>query len=265
VFDFDGDGRSEVIYGDEWYLRIYPGTEPDCAVGGPGCDGIMNDDEVLFIDINSSRTRSEYPIIADVDGDFKAEIVISTNNESAQGNIGDAGVEVFEDRLDNWVATRAIWNQHTYHVTNVEVDGSIPTVELPNWTTFNSYRRNGQGDLEQLCAPDLVAADLAIAAQPCPDLEISVKVLNQGCLGVGPGVSVSFYDADLGLLATAQTQGPIPAGGSETVEVQLPNPGGAPFQITVVVDDTGNGDGTFNECREENNATGPLAVCEPVG
>ena len=28
VFDFDGDGRSEVIYADEWFLRIYPGTEP---------------------------------------------------------------------------------------------------------------------------------------------------------------------------------------------------------------------------------------------
>jgi FG-GAP-like repeat len=91
VFDFDGDGRSEVIYGDELFLRIYPGVEPDCAIGGPGCDGDMTDAEILFIDINSSRTRSEYPIIADVDGDFKAELVFSTNNESAQGSTGDAG------------------------------------------------------------------------------------------------------------------------------------------------------------------------------
>ncbi|MCX4245108.1 FG-GAP-like repeat-containing protein [Paraliomyxa miuraensis] len=265
VFDFDGDGRSEVIYGDEWYLRIYPGTEPDCAVGGPLCDGIMTDEEILFIDINSSRTRSEYPIIADVDGDFKAEIVISTNNESGQGAIGDAGVEVFEDRLDNWVGTRPIWNQHTYHVTNVGIDGSIPAVEPPNWATYNSYRRNGQGDLEQLCAPDLVAADLNIPAVPCPDLEISVKVLNQGCLGVGPGVNVSFYDSDQGLLATVQTQGPIPAGGSETIQLSLPNPGNAPFEITVVVDDSGAGAGAFNECIEDNNETGPLEICQPIG
>src|SRR5690606_13452787 len=114
------------------------------------CDGVMDDTEVLFIDINSSRTRTEYPIIADVDGDFKAEIVVSTNNESSQGNIGDAGIEVFEDRLDNWVSTLPIWNQHTYHVTNVRVDGSIPDVEPPNWSTpaghpHNSYRRNTQG------------------------------------------------------------------------------------------------------------------------
>jgi hypothetical protein len=265
VFDFDGDGRSEVIYADEWYLRIYPGTEPDCAVGGPLCDGVMTDEEILFIDINSSRTRSEYPIIADVDGDFKAEIVISTNNESGQGAIGDAGVEVFEDRLDNWVGTRPIWNQHTYHVTNVGIDGSIPVVEPPNWATYNSYRRNGQGDLEQLCAPDLVAADLTIPTLPCPELQISVKVLNQGCLGVGPGVNVSFYDSDNGLLLTVQTQGPIPAGGSETIEVVIANPGAAPFEISVVVDDAGNGMGAFNECREENNETGPLEVCQPIG
>jgi hypothetical protein len=265
VFDFDGDGRSEVIYGDELFLRIYPGVEPDCAVGGPGCDGDMTDAEILFIDINSSRTRSEYPIIADVDGDFKAELVFSTNNESAQGSTGDAGVEVFEDRLDNWVGTRAIWNQHTYHVTNVGLDGTIPTVETPSWESENSYRRNGQGDLEQLCAPDLVAADLSIPTLECPLLQISVKVLNQGCLGVGPGVDVSFYDSDNGLLLTVQTENPIPAGGSETIEVEIPNPGGAPFEISVVVDDPGDGVGSFNECHEDNNETGPLEVCQPIG
>jgi hypothetical protein len=27
VFDFEGDGRAEVIYGDEYYLRIYRGVD----------------------------------------------------------------------------------------------------------------------------------------------------------------------------------------------------------------------------------------------
>ncbi|MEZ4450412.1 MAG: VCBS repeat-containing protein [Nannocystaceae bacterium] len=75
VFDFDGDGRNEVVYNDEVYLRIYPGVEPDCELNpkGPACDGVMTDAEVLVKDRNSSRTRTEYPVIADADGDFKAE------------------------------------------------------------------------------------------------------------------------------------------------------------------------------------------------
>ena len=268
VFDFDGDGRSEVIYGDEWHLRIYPGTEPDCP-GGPNCDGVMTDEEVLFIDINSSRTRSENPIVADVDGDFKAEIIVSTNNESGQGAIGDAGIEVFEDRLDNWVSTLPIWNQHSYHVTNVRADGSIPSPEPANWSVpagdpYNSYRRNTQGELDQLCAPDLVPNDLNIDPLQCPNLDISVKVLNEGCLGVGPGVDVAFYDG-ANLLGVVQTMNAIPAGGAVTVTLQVDDPGNAPFEITVVVDDDGMGNGQLNECREENNATEPFEVCEGIG
>lgn len=269
VFDFDGDGRSEVVYADEWYLRIYPGTEPSCP-GGAQCDGVMDDTEVLFIDINSSRTRTEYPIIADVDGDFKAEIVVSTNNESSQGNIGDAGIEVFEDRLDNWVSTLPIWNQHTYHVTNVRVDGSIPDVEPPNWSTpaghpHNSYRRNTQGELETLCAPDLVPSDFFVNEISCLEdlLELSVKVVNRGCLGVGPGVNVTFY-ADGNPIGTVQTAVAIPAGGSTTVKLSVPPPG-APTDFHVVVDDDGMGMGSFNECIEDNNATPPEEHCVGIG
>jgi hypothetical protein len=270
VFDFDGDGRSEVIYADEWYLRIYPGTEPDCAAMGPLCDGQMTDPEVLFIDINSSRTRTENPIVADVDGDFKAEIILSSNNESSQGAIGDAGIEVFEDRLDNWVATVPIWNQHSYHITNVEADATIPTIEPPNWSTppgtpYNSYRRNAQGELASLCAPDLVPADLSVDTIECPDLELSVKVVNQGCLGVGAGVSVAFYDVQAGLLGVVQTVNAIPAGGAETVHLSVASPGDAPHDIYVVVDDDGMGAGALNECNEDNNASEPEEVCEPVG
>jgi hypothetical protein len=120
VFDFDGDGRNEVVYNDEAYIRIYPGVEPECADNppGPGCDKDMTDAEVLFRDRNSSRTRTEYPVIADVDGDFKANIVFSTNNDTTASLVTDAGIEVFKDSLDNWVSTRPVWNQHTYHITN---------------------------------------------------------------------------------------------------------------------------------------------------
>ncbi len=270
VFDFDGDGASEVVYGDEWYLRIYPGTEPDCPAG-PGCDGVMTDEEILFIDINSSRTRTEYPIVADVDGDFKAEIVVSTNNESGQGAIGDAGIEVFEDRLDNWVGTRPIWNQHTYHVTNVEIDGTVPANEDPNWTTpagnpYNSYRRNGQGELEALCAPDLVAADLVLDEISCIEdaVALSVKVINQGCLGVGPGVNVSVYQ-DGTLLSTVQTMVAIPAGGTLTLEIPVMPNGNPPYAFTVVVDDDGTGVGAFNECLEDNNESDPVEGCGVIG
>ena len=269
VFDFDGDGRAEVVYGDEEYLRIYPGVEPDCDLNppGPACDGIMTDAEVLFRDLNSSRTRSEYPVIADVDGDFKAELVFATNNEAGfldPNLLGDAGIEVWEDALDNWMPTRPIWNQHTYHVENVADDGTIPATEGPNWTTHNSYRRNTQGEVEN-CAPDLVPFDLQSDGAACPDLNLSVWVKNQGCLGVGPGVQVSFYEQTAGLLGTATTQGPIVPGGAEKLSISVPAPGPGPFSVWVVVDDDGMGGGAFNECVEDNNAHDPLEACKPVG
>ncbi len=271
VFDFDGDGRSEVIYGDEWYLRIYPGTEPDCELvpPGPGCDLNMTDEEILFLDITSSGTRVEYPVIADVDGDFKAEIVVSTNNMFEQGAIGDAGVEVWEDRLDNWVATRPIWNQHTYHVTNVTPAGGIPVVESNNWDTpegapYNSYRRNSQGGVQN-CAPDLVPQDLETVGMCAAEVTFSVRVCNQGCLGVGPGVAVTFTEADAGLLGTVETDQAIPAGGCVKVELTIASPGPTPYAITASVDNDGMDNGALNECIEDNNAIGPEELCPNIG
>ncbi len=271
VFDFDGDGRSEVIYGDEWYLRIYPGIEPDCALNpvGPACDGIMTDAEILFIDINSSRTRAEYPVIADVDGDFKAEIIVSTNNESSQGDIGDAGIEVFEDRLDNWVTTLPIWNQHTYHVTNVDPKGGIPLVEQNNWSfpagdPYNSYRRNAQGGVEN-CAPDLVLQDLDQVGMCTDEVTFKVRVCNQGCLGVGPGVKVTFSEADAGVIGTVETNKAIPAGACVSVQITVPTPANPPLDVSASVDDDGMGKGALNECIEDNNAIGPKELCITIG
>lgn len=264
VFDFDGDGTNEVVYNDEFFIRIYPGVEPDCQLvpPGPGCDGIMTDEEVLFQDPNTSRTRTEYPVVADVDGDFKAELVFSNNSDVSWGL--DGGIEVWEDQLDNWVATRPVWNQHSYHITNVEVDGTIPVTEPDAWDTpgFNAYRRNAQG-LSNFCAPDLALFDLRVDQVVCPTLDISVDVANLGCLGVGPGVAVSFYEEGAGLLGTVNTVAALPAGASETVTLatgqSIPS-----ATIFAVVDDDGTGTGVLNECDEMNEIE-PLLVCTPVG
>ncbi len=64
VFDFDGDQRAEVVYGDECFTRVY--------------DGITG--KVVYSRFRSSCTWYENPIVVDTDADFNAEIVFGSNN-----------------------------------------------------------------------------------------------------------------------------------------------------------------------------------------
>lgn len=127
VFDFEGDGSAELIYGDEQFLRIYRGT----------------DGTELYRLQKSSGTTFELPVIVDVDGDGKAEIVAVANlTPVAAGN--QNGIYVIGGASNNWANTRRIWNQHTYHITNINEDGTIPRNEQPNWLTpgLNNFRLN---------------------------------------------------------------------------------------------------------------------------
>ncbi|MDW8247356.1 MAG: VCBS repeat-containing protein, partial [Sandaracinaceae bacterium] len=72
IFDFEGDGKAEAVYGDECFLRVYDG-----ATG-----------QVLFSQARSSCTWYENPVIADVDGDFNAEIVIGDNFNCGSADFG---------------------------------------------------------------------------------------------------------------------------------------------------------------------------------
>ncbi|UJR81629.1 FG-GAP repeat domain-containing protein [Sandaracinus amylolyticus] len=72
VFDFEGDGRAEVVYGDECFVRVYDGESGS----------------VLFSQSRSSCTWYENPVIADVDGDFNAEIVMGDNFNCGSAEFG---------------------------------------------------------------------------------------------------------------------------------------------------------------------------------
>lgn len=253
VFDFEGDGKAEVVYADESSFRIFDG-----ATGA-----------VLYQDdSHSSNTRMEMPIVVDVDNDGKSEVVVPEPNSSAP-DVG--GIEIWEDAENNWVRTRRIWNQHTYHVTNVTEDGQIPAVEEPNWSNgrLNNFRQNVQ-PAGLFDAPDLVITDIErLACLVEGILRIGVTIANEGALGVPPGIAVhvrAMTDTgealDLGVQRT--TMGLLP-GQSEQLVFELEEPGGFAYgtvTFEAFADDDGTGAGQYNECDEDNGVTSePIRTC----
>jgi RHS repeat-associated protein len=128
AFDLDGDGRVEIIYRDEFFLRIYRGS-----------DGVL-----LAKTSVGSSTWAELPVIADVDNDGHADLIVSSDFLAQAAGEIDTGIIVLQDAANKWARTRRIWNQHAYHVTNVNEDGSIPLVATPHWLVpgLNNFRTN---------------------------------------------------------------------------------------------------------------------------
>ena len=135
AFDFLGDGSAEAIYGDEDSLFVFD-------EGG----------QVVLQVPRLSRTTTEYPVVADVDNDGSAELVVVSESD-LPGN--SATVQVIRDAQDRWVPARRIWNQHTYHVTNVREDGVVPQNELPHWDYLNTFRTQAQAE-DGVCLPEPV-------------------------------------------------------------------------------------------------------------
>ncbi len=258
VFDFDGDGQAEVVYADEQYMRIYDGPTGD----------------ILTQVCNTSGTLHEYPLVADVDGDDQADIVVTSNSYSSlicpEEQLKTRGVRVFGDTKDQWVRTRRVWNQHAYHVTNVEEDGSIPANEVSNWTVprLNNFRQNVQPQGE-FAAPDLVVSG---RAECLNGLEVFARVRNIGQAAVPAGVVVGFYegDPDQGgtLLGTGVTTKILyPAEGQEVI-LKLPDVPPAlqndTAPLVLIVDDT-NEPHPWTECRTDNNRAVLEPACKSIG
>ncbi|HEY3448423.1 MAG TPA: choice-of-anchor D domain-containing protein [Myxococcales bacterium] len=118
AFDFEGDGKYEAVYQDTGNTFVYRGT----------------DGTITFQDVRYSATIWETPVIADVDNDGHADILVTQDS--------GAGLKMINNSTNDWVGTTHIWNEHAYHFTNVYEGGVIPRVEKASWKVFNAYRAN---------------------------------------------------------------------------------------------------------------------------
>ena len=231
VFDFNGDGAAEVIYNDECYFRVYEGLTGD----------------VLFIESSESRTRVEYPIVADADNDGNAEILFavsnesnfcssqastSINNEPGLANNYNNGIEVWSDSSDLWVSARRMWNQHAYHVTNITENNQVPLIEPKGWIEtngrfYNTYRSNPRNfgvapDLEVTAVQVVGGGGSGCGGGGSGAGSIVSQITNIGDLRVGPDVIVGFegdFDDGNGFVILLDENGdPLRATVSNTLE-----------------------------------------------
>lgn len=265
VFDFQGDGVSEVIYNDECFLHVYDGRDGRELLGA--------------VQPNSSRTAVEYPLVVDVDRDGNSEIVVPANNDQAvtRDNCpasyaaalgiredelpaaiaeGTQGVFVFGDPGDRWVRTRPIWNQFTYHVTHVTDLGDIPTEVENNWSNpeLNNYRQNVQG-AGVFNAPNLTVTLDVVARCGRGGVRLSAVVTNAGSRGVAAGVSLDFEQLapSAASIAGAVTQRALLPGASERVTVDAEGvTQGEQLEFRVTVDGAGASSAVI-ECTEDDN------------
>ena len=212
-------------------------------------------------------------------GDYK---VCRATRKTSDIGIGD--LMIFKDRLDRWVSSRPLWNQHAYNIINIEDNGKIPTTEqwLKNWLeknykltildsdaprmVHNNYRMNRQGEFGAGLSPDITGR--FISGSICGTTDdgrrvISGKLCNRGTKPVSMNLPASFFFYDENAadhrgekICTSYTNANVGVGecaqvGCEVSEAQLKSFEGRKVIMVSNLDE--HGFPSTIECNSENN------------
>ncbi len=159
----------------------------------------------------------------------------------------------------------------SYHLSDVDAQNNENSIPNPE---YFQNTENPQTIYIRVSNPDCTLLDsFTIEVIPCPLPDATIQLSEtSACRGrallvpftvynvesTGPlpvNVSIAFYTEGV-LLKLSQTQQIIPIGGSESGEVEILLPDNLPdtFTIKAVVDDNGNGIGSVEELKEDNNS-----------
>jgi len=262
VFDFEGKGQPTVVYSDQCSFHVLDGKTGQSLVS----------------EDNSSCTAYEMPIVADIDGSGRAKVLVPNNNVcqypcdwGRQDKHFNVGLKALKSPNDKWVNTRSVWNEHTYHVTNVNLDGTLPFPEPMSWAKdqSNSYRQNVQGQ-GVFSSPDLsvCAVDADMSACRNGPAKARAVVYNGGAIPAAAGVTVDFYamldNGQSAHIGQGKTTRALQPGDSETVSVDWTAPPQTQgVRVKAVVDEKE----LIGDCHLENNTatmTNPV-MCSPFG
>ena len=268
LFDFNQDGIMEIVYRDEENLRI---------INGSGESHLTGNDTIPYNLFNYpmiAPTGTEYPIIADINNDGAAEIIVTgrlTAGNNVQGHLCTfAGIHP-------WAPARKVWNQYLYNVTNINEDLSVPQYHFNNATKISDLngveRQPFNNFLQQATTIDrygrpftavpeavAVSASTAISGN---DFNITLEVSNNGDNALNAPYGITLYkDTYRGeVLHTETITNTLPQSSTQTINITLPRSTVCALttvdSLVIAINDTNTGiaqhGGQQPECDTTNN------------
>lgn len=242
-YDFDGDGDYELLHADQHTFYIFD--------GGTG--------EILYANAShTSTTIFEYPVVADVDHDGAAEIVLASNTDEERS--GWAGITVFGHASDGWARSGPTWGVHDFAVTNLDGDGQVPTRPTPPWQVHNVFRARPNVDTPALPNLQIRIEDMCVGTCEGGPVRVSYIVSNEGGAPVREGTRLTTFVVS-GPERTPIASRLLPAlpPGTELPAFELVlQPWELRDALLFAVDDDGRGRDWVDECHEDDN----IAVLE---
>jgi len=163
LFDFNNDGKNELVFSDNSHLRIYDvsGTQP-VQLSTIDCGQIS----IMHV-----------PIVVDCDNDGSAEIIVmgKTGGELQANTM----LKIFKSATDPWRAARKVWNQYMYHVTNVNEDLTIPTFCFNTATVFTDHYNTEHRPYNNFLQQAYYITPEGLPYNPSGAIEVSIS--GSGC------------------------------------------------------------------------------------
>ncbi|MBK6994586.1 MAG: VCBS repeat-containing protein [Lewinellaceae bacterium] len=211
VFDFCGNGSFDIVYRSEEKLQILDG-----ATGN-----------VNWEDDCRSFTHVENPLVLDVDGDGRTEILIECGTN---GSSFDGTVFAYEILGTPNISSRPVWNQHAYFNTNINDDLSVPQFQQMQHIVADKLHLNtfmNQYSYPTFPTPD---AGITVVGQPLcePDsMLLTIEICNEGDNLFPQNTPISAYIGNpqttaaqwIGIVATSSD---IAIGVCDTLSFRIP-------------------------------------------
>ncbi len=248
AFDFNCDGKKEIVYRDEDSLYIWNSLTGETMASKQCLSG----------------TRSEYPIIVDVNNDNHADIICDCSDSvQLQVVLGfddlKTNIMAFTSSENNWANTRRVHNQYNYNAVNINDDLSIPKVQqfpahqnLPQLNGFLNQPSLSDTFNNPFCfvkIPDAIISIDSLEQGGCNQiLHLTICNLDSSIL-LAPRFKYSIYDNSnretSSLIIDTFTTRPIFPDSCESFSIALPS--GFEYTLYAVITDT------VNDCYEHNN------------
>lgn len=201
-FDLDGDGAYEVLYADERRFTIRDGRTG----------------EVRFEESrHGSLTSVEYPVVADVDGDGAAEILLASSSGTWRG------VTVLGHAGEGWPSTGSTWSAHDHPQSGSDAHGVLPGPDAVTWLEHGLVRARPATSPEPLRARLRPAEACVTTCERGAVASRSFRIDNLGTEALTGPLQLTVRRPD-GQMVTSLPLSDLPAPGEATATLRLDVP-----------------------------------------